>query len=552
MPRISKDDIKEYLQFHDWIETREFEDKNWIVVARILKKKGDLFDESFFTFSVLARINKDEDYNVIFSTPDWGPRSDLGYPIVWDNVDGKIEFDPGDSIEIQGILYKPFIILRNFHLTKPEKFEIIQNFILFHNLYFAEAESTYRKLGESGEEINVILLERENGSEVIKINANYLRDYLYFCKMVLLRQHDHKRFLHKTLQNVNIKNQSSTLIKKGIVRYDLVIANTDGCIDNIQTFSRIHGKDIIRPLSKPDHSIHDFLFSRKFEKFVIGLDDDGNTIEDTCNEKELKKFLKPIYFKKELLKKYYDNPSKYRVDGITITCLSLWYIEYAINESGLIQVYLGDLGKIPFEEQRHWRQFNVPPEGGIPQERIQRDFFAEFVESTDPVDMLKQEYELAQKNFKTRFGFQLHTALTQEDSHCYLTLHIPVTDEQKEFDEQVLYLAKILIDSISKGEIDRRISSHSDSKSIESLRSFLTEITDCQGADVTRIIDNFSMIQGIRSSGAAHSKGTKFGTKLEKYGLAKLPNNVKRFEEILNGAREALAILSSIHKKVRK
>src|SRR3989344_9095942 len=103
----------------------------------------------------------------------------------------------------------------------------------------------------------------------------------------------------------------------------------------------------------------------KFEKFMA-IDISGKKIKYTCDESKLANhfganseaphFLTRVFFKKEVLDKYYDKPSKYSVnDGY------LFYIkENGINEWGMpidnnakdcVMAYLGDLGKMPYEEQ---------------------------------------------------------------------------------------------------------------------------------------------------------------------------------------------------------
>jgi len=45
---------------------------------------------------------------------------------------------------------------------------------------------------------------------------------------------------------------------------------------------------------------------------------------------------------------------------------------------------------------------------------------------------------------------RLFKPLAEEDGHYFKTLRVPLTKEQKEFDEQVLALTKIFIDSLNE------------------------------------------------------------------------------------------------------
>ena len=150
---------------------------------------------------------------------------------------------------------------------------------------------------------------------------------------------------------------------------------TDIPRDNYLSSSRLLGKDVILPYAEPDRRRTGFATGdrgRKFASiFVVGRDEQGGEIEATCNEDELSNyftdrgtphFLTPVFFSREVLAKYYQEPSRYQVRDSSLRCLNLWILPIDITEEGLIQVWLGDLGRIPYKEQLHWRQFNVPPQ----------------------------------------------------------------------------------------------------------------------------------------------------------------------------------------------
>lgn len=62
--------------------------------------------------------------------------------------------------------------------------------------------------------------------------------------------------------------------------------------------------------------------------------------------------------------KYYRKPSRYHVGKRYVSCLTKWGLEIDENSEGLVQAYLGDLGRIPYNEQLYWSIFNVAPQGG--------------------------------------------------------------------------------------------------------------------------------------------------------------------------------------------
>jgi hypothetical protein len=186
---------------------------------------------------------------------------------------------------------------------------------------------------------------------------------------------------------------------------------------------------------------------------------------------------------------YYDNPSKYSVETTYLRCLDLWGLPIDTNKKGLIYAWLGDLGRIPYKEQQHWRQYNVPPEGGITEHRWKTDFMAEFADPDEPVFRFKRAYDQAQEHFKSTYASELFLQLIEEDSHCYSTLD-------------------------NKAD-----------KSINALENFLgTKVGTDKAKDLTQ---PFRILQELRSSGVAHPKGQEYAKLVKKYKLDQFTNQNK-------------------------
>ena len=52
--------------------------------------------------------------------------------------------------------------------------------------------------------------------------------------------------------------------------------------------------------------------------------------------------------------------------------------------------------------------------------------------------------------FKELYGFDLFTELNEKNKHVQKSLHSLLTDDQKEFEEQIILLSKIFIESINE------------------------------------------------------------------------------------------------------
>lgn len=192
--------LLEFLKFEDWISKREFEDKAWIVVARLTIKAGDT---DLFTTSALAKATSKDKLQQILSKPDWETPLEFGRPRFVRGIRSeRISLELGTAERINGILFEPFTIHRQFHGIQPPRFEVVQNFFLYHNLYPAAGESVYRKLNADGEEFDVIAVQQTREGYEVKVKAKFLREYLAARRMILVRQHDHRRFSQQSLESV--------------------------------------------------------------------------------------------------------------------------------------------------------------------------------------------------------------------------------------------------------------------------------------------------------------------------------------------------------------
>ncbi|GAB3020815.1 hypothetical protein GCM10027051_27690 [Niabella terrae] len=69
--------------------------------------------------------------------------------------------------------------------------------------------------------------------------------------------------------------------------------------------------------------------------------DDGTELSVLCNAEEHKFFI-PVYFKKEVLNKYYNNPQKYQVDGFRVKSNYI-SVKMDNNNDDYVVVFLNDL-----------------------------------------------------------------------------------------------------------------------------------------------------------------------------------------------------------------
>jgi len=289
----------------------------------------------------------------------------------------------------------------------------------------------------------------------------------------------------------------------------------------------------------------------RFEKFIIKIDNSGKEIEHICDESELGNnfganpkaphFLTPIFFKKEVLDKYYNKPSKYSISDGYLSFGSVWGINIDNNAIGGIMVYLGDLGRLPYEEQKHWRLHNIS-KGNASKISYKRDFQAEFCSPTEPALFFKERLGLFNKIWKEKLGWYLFKSLDKKDEHHLKTLRIP-DNEQKEFDEVVLSLNKILADSLNVSEMKKDLNFEKEDKSISILEKYLKQKYKFNSSQMINFLKD---LQNLRSKGSAHRKGKDYIKAYKKFDKGDFS---KTFENVLI---QSITMLNTIENKILK
>ncbi len=358
---------------------------------------------------------------------------------------------------------EPLIYWRSFDDNKQSYFEVSEEFRLYFDLYEDSKDSCNKSFiytDDNGDEDLAIIIEDEK----VQIKLKYLKKFLSVKKMCLVLYFSLMRFSKKTLIELKQK-EIDNKVKEDNYIYSICVRDLD--IIDTKTQGWLLGKKIIFGIK--DFELDTFYDGEKnkCENFIIGIDEDGNDILHTCEEKKLAnffgknpgspQFLKPIFFKKEVLKKYYDNPKKYTVDDGYLRCQGYWGLRMDNNHPEYIVVFLGDLGKLNYKEQLYWKSFNISHEGSMSQTAWERGFEAKFTDPDSPDLYFKYKFKNFQNKWNENFGWYLFKPLSKDDKHYFKSLHIPTTDDPKEFDEQILAISKIIIESLNVKKLQENI-----------------------------------------------------------------------------------------------
>ena len=272
---------------------------------------------------------------------------------------------------------------------------------------------------------------------------------------------------------------------------------------------------------------YDNVYDERYADFKIGVSPTGAPIMYTCEPKRLAnlfganpgapQFLTPVFFRTSVLDKYRDEPSRYDVESGCLRCKRagsvLWCIPIDNHGTDCVSVWLGDLGSLPYAQQLHFASQNVL-KGEVSDTFFRSQIDAEFCVSTHPIAVFKSSYYKLRTVGWEELGWHLLLPLAEQDQHYISSLKLLTHNEQKEFDEQVLALTKILIDSLNEKALHALV--NCDGRGISLLESVF-RLRNISGAD--QQVKFLRELQDLRSTSVAHRKGEKYLKASRRIGL---------------------------------
>lgn len=444
---------------------------------------------------------------------------------------------------------RPLVLYRSFHGAFPKYLELDEEFRLYHDLAEDKANGMLLDFDESGREIEVVRITQNE----VRARFKYLRQFQAATRLYLAIYIDSVRYSQIPLESIPADQREHVHIDSGI-RWRRNVAECSFTQDH-KTFSRVLAKVILPPPTLEEAGVWPFedTNDQRTVAFIIDVDETGNEVEYTSDPDKLSnyfganpdspQYLTPVYFRREVLTKYFAEPERYKVSDGRLTCLSLWSCQIDNDLNSYVVVFLGDLGRdLPYAERLHWRQFNVPPEGGVSETNFRRSFLAEFTDPQSPDLTFRHEYSDIVGEWEKRHGWSLFLMPSAGDEHLLHTIRIPVTNSQTEFDEQIGHLSKLLVDSLNEKELATRAGNLQEgAKGIGKLDGFL-ETT--QFPERQSVIQLFRELQALRSSGSAHRKGAGYEKIIAKLGIdiKKKPAAVRKLLEEAIAALRALRV----------
>jgi len=523
------------LEFNDFLKDikSNFTNKGWTTLYSNIKqeREGD-------NITIYSGIVDNDSVTEELENYSWGITLGNGKPDVIFYYEGDVEKWEYDRFS--GAKVEPLIIYRDFPGISDVTLELSEEFRLYFNLFEKrkDEEDIFYWIDNNGEYHEVVKISSSNAI----VKTKFLKHYLSIRKSKLFIYFDCMKFSEKTLSELSLSEKSNTQTSENMIYNHLIKDISSMPIWNAHTQSWLMGKIYIDSIKnfKPD-SFNNYFEQECYEDFLIGYDEDGNEKYFTCEENKLSNnfganegasnYLTPVYFNQDVLKKYYDSPHKYTVEDGHIRFNGFWVLRLDNNCDEFIMVFLGDLGHIPYKEQKYWKSFNISPKEGMSLTNFRRAILGEWAEPDNAEHFFKQKYETFNKKWFDKYKWYIFKPLLDGDSHYLTSLHLPLPENAKEFEEQILAITKIIIDSINEKELAKHITEIPDgAKGIKKLGMFIEQKTD---KTFNSMIVFLQMLQTLRSTSVAHRKSSKTNKKISKYFSLDEKNYYEIFNDIL-------------------
>lgn len=455
------------------------------------------------TVSHFCALTTAADVEEALQNPSWDLRIGSGGPGFVFFGDGEWEYLPTGEDERP---IEAFIHCRDFHGIRPNYMEVSEQFRLLFNLFEDKRTGNLIAFDDNADEIEVV----RTSPKKIQVLGKYLRDYLAARNMVMLLFFEFDRWNAKALEELGAEEARGEKQTEDL-QYSWWVSS-DHSIEGKKTYARLMGKKVISGTPEYKPSLLCGREDQEYEDFIIGVDTAGKKVMFTSDEEQLANYfgknfgaphyLTPVFFRKSVLNKYYNDP-KYSIEDGHLFCGGFWSLRLDNNHTDYVIVFLGDLGHLANAEQLYWKSFNVAPDGGLSRVAFRRGMLGEWADAEEPALTFKSSYSRFREAWNKSQGWDLFKSLAPEDSHFWQALHVPADGNQREFDDQIMALSKVMVERLNDRGISKFISVEKDDKSIAKLEKYLEVIEYAERQELGTFL---RYLNGLRS-GPAHVKG---------------------------------------------
>ncbi|MGJ1263778.1 hypothetical protein [Sphingobacterium spiritivorum] len=499
---------KSVFLFEDFISESERIAKNDFVT--VFQESNVLTDEIEFRDNIQSLIVPNEQLETDL-TWQWLSNICHLHPGLSKSADkGSSYFPWGNEF---GII--PLIQQRFYNNIYPTEYRVLEEFILFHNLYEDPKSLNYYSVNLNSDQNLVIKYDEKTKSYSIK--THQLRQFISVKQCHLLIQYDCFRTTKTSLAefDIDLGDEFEKITDNGhflvnFKEYAPLSKNND---------SRLLGKIQISGYRDYEHIDSFDLSSRRsdedFHRFILAIGENGKEIRCSSNvSKNEASYYKIVSFNRCVLQRYYEFPHLYQVEDGIISKKGGWRLPIDNNNIDTVKVYLGDIGRLDKSEQSHWLAHNIVSYSGLSKVQYKRDILAiPFLEPEMPDLLFRQQYSQFYNLFLDKYGFSIFKPLHEQDRAYLNTIRIPLSDDLHEFEKIILNLSKVLCDSIDIKSINKYLDKNFTHK-IDALEHF-AKVELLEDDD---FVSSLRTIQSIRSKSIAHNKDEKYDKLISNLG----------------------------------
>ncbi len=402
---------------------------------------------------------------------------------------------------------------RSFHgVDKGEReMELSQKLVHALDLHFVAERNAYCRLDSRGDIEDVIRILRadiaSSGEKLVAVTilTEDLARYMALGGFALVFYFDFTRFspaFGGWGDHERIDRRAPDLFYHG---------------GGIHNASYVNGRMIVRPTITVQDLVAEWQAEsspnrkRDYATFKIFDRKNNREVETSCAPEFLSNYfeksnlpweISPAFFRADVLHRFKADPEKYSLDDRSITCRNAWHLKsYDINEAGQVHAYIGDLARLPIEEQRYWQSFNEWPNGSISKRAYESDILGEFSSEYDPLSRLK--YKIRKLNTAPPDWWQ-----PRSEGHMDAARY-PATDSVLEWANEIMALDQVLVEGFQVKPLRKLLESNG--RKVEaswaSLR-VVAELAVVSGKTVDEakaLLSPLSRLHALRSILKAHS-----------------------------------------------
>ena len=250
-----------------------------------------------------------------------------------------------------------------------------------------------------------------------------------------------------------------------------------------------------------------------------------------------------MFCRPEVLLRYKADTDKYRIRHRSIECRGVWHLQsFDINEEGQVFTYLGDLARLPYDEQLHWKAHNEAPRAPISRRALKTDFEGDFAfDEYDPLESLKQR--LHEWDRRKVAWWTLRAAKSPD------RVQYPVTTSADEWANELMNVHQFLVEGFEEVRLRERATTPGATpdprwRSLKLIEACLMR----WGFDEERaraITAPFHQLHDLRIKVKGHASG-KDAAKMQREAIAKYGSYRKHFEALCAGCDESVRIVDEL------